>query len=395
MKKIYALGLLLPLLLVSCSEKKQDSSLSKSQFDPEVGYYIANLSSSGDNYYTEAQFNYLNNDNPTDTTPYNGNMSVSAPLPKVLSWDGNLDEYKVNIYSDDYLQDLVVSYVTSENSFEFYNGELEKNYYWTVSSVDGTLVSECSDLFIARQVTGPRNLKIDGVENIRDIGAWEINDGGEFKKLIKQGMIYRSGRFNEEKVDTINPTITEEGLYEVNNHLKIKTEIDLRRTGTNEVGALTDTSVLGEDVNYVQLPMIYEGQNILTYQGRAPRGGDDYIYDNPAKIKEFFTILSDIDNYPVNFHCSIGKDRTGCLAYLLEALMGFDEELLMRDYMFTNFANAGLCKPADITGTGRYVPTLTSYEHGDTLQEKVYNYLQNEVDISKATLDSVIDILKA
>ena len=120
MKKIYALGLLLPLLLVSCSEKKQDSSLSKSQFDPEVGYYIANLSSSGDNYYTEAQFNYLNNDNPTDTTPYNGNMSVSAPLPKVLSWDGNLDEYKVNIYSDDYLQDLVVSYVTSENSFEFY-----------------------------------------------------------------------------------------------------------------------------------------------------------------------------------------------------------------------------------------------------------------------------------
>ena len=36
-----------------------------------------------------------------------------------------------------------------------------------------------------------------------------------------------------------------------------------------------------------------------------------------------------------------------------------------------------------------------SYEHGDTLQEKVYNYLQNEVDISKATLDSVIDILKA
>lgn len=395
MKKIYALGLLLPLLLVSCSEKKQDSSLSKSQFDPEIGYYISDLSSSGDNYYTEAQFNYLNNDNPTDTTPYNGNMSVSAPLPKVLSWDGNLDEYKVNIYSDEDLQDLVVSYVTSENSFEFYNGELEDNYYWTVSSVNGTLVSECSDMFIARQVTGPRNLKIDGVENIRDIGAWEINDGGEFKKLIKQGMVYRSGRFNEDKTEEVTVSIKDSGLYEMNSHLKIKTEVDLRRTSTNEVGGLTTSSVLGNDVNYVQLPMIYEGQNILTFTGKSPRGGDDYDYDNPKMIKHFFDILSERDNYPVVFHCSIGKDRTGCLAYLLEALMGFDEEMLMRDYMFTNFANAGLCKATDITAVNRYGATLAAYEYGDTFQEKVFNYLKTKVGIPEERLNSVINILKA
>lgn len=393
MKKIYLLGLLLPLLIVSCAEKNSEEPKSESKSVEES--YINNLTSSGDNYYSDAQYNYLVSENYLDTTPYNGNMSVSTPMPKLLSWEGNFEEYRVNIYKDEELTDFVVNYFTNETSFEFYNGEVDQTYYWTVSDVENTFVSEPASFTITRNVVGPRNLKIDGVENARDIGGWAKVVDGEYKFIIKQGMIYRSGRFNEEKVDTINPTITEEGLYEVNNHLKIKTEIDLRRTGTNEVGALTDTSVLGEDVNYIQLPMIYEGQNILTYQGRAPRGGDDYIYDNPAKIKEFFTILSDIDNYPVNFHCSIGKDRTGCLAYLLEALMGFDEELLMRDYMFTNFANAGLCKPADITGTGRYVPTLTSYEHGDTLQEKVYNYLQNEVDISKATLDSVIDILKA
>ena len=393
MKKIYVLGLLLPLLIVSCAEKNSEEPKSESESVEES--YINNLSSSGDNYYSEAQFNYLNNDNPMDTTPYNGNMSVSAPLPKVLSWDGNLDEYKVNIYSDDYLQDLVVSYVTSENSFEFYNGELEKNYYWTVSSVDGTLVSECSDLFIARQVTGPRNLKIDGVENIRDIGAWEINDGGEFKKLIKQGMIYRSGRFNEDKTEEVTVSIKDSGLYEMNNHLQIKTEVDLRRTSTNEVGGLTTSSVLGDDVNYVQLPMIYEGQNILTFTGKSPRGGDDYDYDNPLMIKRFFQLLSDRNNYPVVFHCSIGKDRTGCLAYLLEALMGFSDEMLMRDYMFTNFANAGLCKETDITAVNRYGATLAAYEYGDTFQEKVFNYLKTEVGIPGETLNSVIDILKA
>ena len=391
MKKIYVIGLLLPLLLVSCTEKKDD----KSSSEPVVEGFINNLSSSGDDYYTEAQATYLINGDPTDTTPYNGNMSVSAPLPKVLSWDGNLEEYKVNIYSDDDLQDLVVSYVTKEKSFEFYNGELETTYYWTVSSIDDTIVSDPSDILISRSVNGPRNLKIDGVENVRDIGALEKLEDENFKKLIKQGMIYRSGRFNEDKTEEVTRSIADSGLFEMNNHLHIKTEIDLRRTSTNEVGGLTDHSVLGDDVNYVSLPMIYEGQNILTFQGKSPRGGDDYDYDNPKMIKHFFDLLSDRNNYPVVFHCSIGKDRTGCLAYLLEALMGFDEEMLMRDYMFTNFANAGMCKATDITAVNRYGATLEAYEYGDTLQEKVYNYLHTEVGVKIDTLNSVINILKA
>ena len=391
MKKIYVLGLLLPLLLISCSEKKQDSSLSRSQFDPEVGFYISDLSSSGDDYYTEAQATYLINGDPTDTTPYNGNMSVSAPLPKVLSWDGNLDEYKVNIYSDEDLQDLVVSYVTKENSFEFYNGELEATYYWTVSSIYDTLVSTPSDFFISRSVNGPRNLKIDGVENIRDIGAWEKLEDENFKKLIKQGMIYRSGRFNEDKAERPTPNITEAGIHEVIHNLGIKTEIDLRRVSTNEVGSLRDKSVLAPFINYIQLPMAYGGNNILTFKGKL--SGDDYEYDNPGQIKWFFKYLSEEENYPINFHCSIGKDRTGCLAYLVEGLLGFDQETMYRDYMFTNFADAGMCKLTDITE--RYGKTLDDYENGNTLQEKIYNYLNQEVGVPTEYLDKVINILKA
>ena len=58
------------------------------------------------------------------------------------------------------------------------------------------------------------------------------------------------------------------------------------------------------------------------------------------KIKEFFELLDNEDKYPMYIHCSEGKDRTGCLAYLVEALMGEDEDTLYRDYLFSNLANS-------------------------------------------------------
>ena len=34
-----------------------------------------------------------------------------------------------------------------------------------------------------------------------------------------------------------------------------------------------------------------------------------------------FEVLGDANNYPVAFHCTQGKDRTGALAYLMETLL--------------------------------------------------------------------------
>ena len=81
------------------------------------------------------------------------------------------------------------------------------------------------------------------------------------------------------------------------------------------------------------------------------------------------------------------------MAYLVEGLLGFNQETMYRDYMFTNFANAGMCKLTDITD--RYGATLDKYENGSTLQEKIYNYLNQEIGVSTEYLDKVIDILKA
>lgn len=330
--------------------------------------------------HTDIQLTYLDSGNYLDTTPYVGNLSKSAPNPVHISWDeAGESDYIVHIYEDDDLENEVVSYVTSTNSFDFFNTKLGQKYNIVVSSADESVEPSSAVSFVS-DARGPRNLFVDGVENVRDLAGLGH---------IKQGMIYRSGRFNQDKEDIV-VSISEDGIYEMVNHLKIKTEIDLRRITNNEVGGLTDTSVLGESVNYIQLPMAFGGNNILTFVGKIQ--GDTTIYDNPTQIAAFFDLLADENNYPIDFHCSIGKDRTGCLSYLVEGLMGVSEEELMLDYMFTNFANAGYCKPVDITQ--RYVKTLKDYEKGETMQEKIYNYLNEVVEIPSTTLDKVIEILK-
>lgn len=42
------------------------------------------------------------------------------------------------------------------------------------------------------------------------------------------------------------------------------------------------------------------------------------------------------------FHCTQGKDRTGCAAMLILSALGVDEDTIMSDYLLTNEFNADL-----------------------------------------------------
>ena len=346
-------------------------------------------------HFTDIQYVYLTNNDLSDTSPYNGNMSLSEPAPVSLSWKASgIKKFKVKISENQGMTNPSFVYETTKKQLDFYNGKLYQNYWWTVSDVNETVVSTPMCFKVTADVAGPRNLKIEGVENVRDIGGWGVKDdtAGTYTRKMKQGMLYRSGRFNEDKADEVNITVSKEGLKELKDNLGIKTEIDLRRSSNNEIGSLT-SSALGEGVNYYNLPMLYEGKNILTWVGKS--GKDTYEYNNPAMIKQFFEILANENNYPVVFHCSIGKDRTGCLAYLVEGLLGFELEHMQRDYMFTNFADAGMCKITDVAD--RYGQTIDYYavpgNDNPTLQQRIYAYLKNEVGVSTTDLDSVISIL--
>lgn len=335
-------------------------------------------------FHTELQNKYINSEDYSSTNGIAaGSSSKEQPLPIAINWEGSksntnkkpkyfiVDIYEGNSETPWYTR----SNITNFDQDEFYNFKLDTEYQYQVTAYYSDALQFKSEKKAFRTTDkGPRNLYVNNVMNIRDLGGHGI----------KQGLIYRSGRFNEDE-DLDGASLLDEQSKDVLlNTLKIKTEVDLRRPGEN---GNIKASPLGETVSYNHLPMYYGGENVLTYVGER----NSFLYDNPARIKEFFELLSDRNNYPIDFHCAIGKDRTGCMAYLIEALCGIEEEYLYRDYLFSNFAKiSGICKTEDIDD--RYGATLKAYE-GETLQEKTYNYLNKVIGVSTKKLDAIKDIL--
>ena len=157
------------------------------------------------------------------------------------------------------------------------------------------------------------------------------------------------------------------------NYLNIKSEIDLRLIENNEVGSY-EKSALGSGINYYQCPMSYDG-NILV--------------NNKNMVKNIFDLLSDKTNYPLIYHCNIGTDRTGLITYLLNGLLGVNQEDLFIDYEFSNFGLInGTRSKESIKKT--YVKTIDETE-GETLSEKISNYLQ-EIGITSNQIETIKEI---
>ena len=50
----------------------------------------------------------------------------------------------------------------------------------------------------------------------------------------------------------------------------------------------------------------------------------------------FFKLLAEAESYPLLFHCSAGRDRTGVGAAMLLELLGVSRELIVRDFLASN-----------------------------------------------------------
>jgi protein-tyrosine phosphatase len=79
-----------------------------------------------------------------------------------------------------------------------------------------------------------------------------------------------------------------------------------------------------------------EGINVLGTEVMAPRGllglGQDTLSASKSEVKQVFTILANPESYPIMFHCTQGKDRTGLVAILLLLLCGVDPSVIEADY---------------------------------------------------------------
>ncbi len=321
--------------------------------------------------HTDKQTKFLNGNYRKVSRYANGKKEKSHPVPIVFEWayeraQSGVTQYTLCISEAPDMQNAM-SCITGEQSISVYNLKIATTYYWTVAA-DG-VTSAVAEFQTAD--ASPRNLYVDGITNVRDLGGWMTVNGTR----TKQGMIFRCGRLNESSADEVNIEITEAGKRTMLDFLGVRTEIDVRKTDNGETGGIT-ASPLGNTVAYYSLPMEWEGD---TFNG------------NRGALLQVFSILSDAESYPVIFHCNIGTDRTGMIAYLLNALLGVSEEDLCRDYLFSSFGKIGNPRYPEGLEESVYYQSVAAAE-GDTLQEKAYNCLV-DFGVPRQQLDSIIRIL--
>lgn len=321
--------------------------------------------------HTEKQLAFLGSSKLSTTFYANGKKENSRPEAIEFEWNYNGDkaadtEYIINISESENMENAV-TYTTSSESLSVYNLKIATSYYWTVS-VDGNESAVCE--FKTSDIT-PRNLYVDGITNVRDLGG-RVTEGGN---RTKQGLIFRCGRLNESSAETPVIEITEAGTNTMLNELGVKTEIDVRKNSDGEVGAIT-SSPLGDSVHYFNCPMEWEGNTFI---------------DNKEQLLRVFEILSREESYPLIFHCNIGTDRTGMIAFLVNALLGVPKEELFKDYVFSNFGNiGGTRRLIQLKNSGYYKAVMDT--DGASLSEKTYNCLV-DFGVPAEQLDSIIEIL--
>lgn len=348
------------------------------------------LKSDSAKIHTELQDQFLNSSDPDafiETHPKAdfARVSQSKPNPVKFSWSykaSKPNKTTLSIAEDSSMSKGLLTYEVDGKSLDVFNLKVNTTYYYQVKLdyKETSFTSEVASKTITDKSV--RNLNIDGVENVRDMGGYEV-DGGR----IRQGLLYRSAEFNLGKGDTFNSVVTEEGKKELLDVLKIKSDIDLRKTtafssSKDEIGSITE-SPLGSSVTWKSFPMNYGGMNIYTQA------------INSESIYSFFEYLSHEESYPAIYHCIRGTDRTGALGYVLGALCGVSKEDLMKDYLFSNFANIDddPYKTSNITSKAFYVYTIENYSNGETFKDKAANYIMDKFGVTNEMITSIRNIL--
>ena len=331
------------------------------------------------------------------------------PMPVTFSWSGGKPPYRFTIRR---LPDGKVFHdATVEVASNVVDSlEIAREWEWSVS--DGT---ESANSRFRTEDRAPRLIRIDGVPNARDVGGWIGMDG----RRIRQGLLFRTSGLNNnapieyyslaeitklhaegklagmgdagrrharqldrgDKLRESDMRLVKRSCFapgtarlapeELNRVLKqygFKTDIDLR--GDNETYGMTG-SPLGPSVTWAYIPLV----------GGYGAFASDLHFDCKRKI---FGTMFDTNSYPVVFHCIGGADRTGTIAFMIEALLGVDENTLALDYLLTGLTG-GITDTKHKSWFDSMLQTLRDLP-GDTNAEKMngvflrMGFTQKEID---------------
>ncbi|MBO4451569.1 MAG: tyrosine-protein phosphatase [Bacteroidaceae bacterium] len=261
----------------------------------------------------------------------------------------------------DYSAASTTTYPARTTLCEVQNLTPARVYYYKVETADGDILTSGS--FTTEGTV--RMIHASSVSNIRDLGGWLNCDGNR----LRYGNIFRGSEMN---VGQVISEADRQKLLDVG----IRAEIDLRNI-KNASGNNT-FSALGADIPY--------------HFANLDRWGDNTLQLDVAKWSNIlkFLVKHVCDNRPVYFHCQIGADRTGCLAQMVQGLLGLSRDQMYLDYELNSMSKAGERRKEKLDPAVNYI--LQSSK-GSTLQMHYFNFINQKLGIAATDLRDFINTM--
>jgi len=158
--------------------------------------------------------------------------------------------------------------------------------------------------------------------NFRDLGGHPAADG----RRVRRNHVYRSSHLAE-----LPP---ESPLHS----LELRTLVTLQsRMEVKHIGPPAHTVRSG--VRWEHIPIGDQWFNDRGYTRRASEPGRahlELVMHFREDWQRFFKLLAERDVYPLLFHCSAGRDRTGVGAAMLLEVLGVGREHIVADFLESN-----------------------------------------------------------
>lgn len=123
------------------------------------------------------------------------------------------------------------------------------------------------------------------------------------------------------------------------NDLKIRTVLDLRTPEELASSGLGGVSSLR--ITHHSIPFTRSLDEDLELLNTLAGMGEFYLEMVSRKsfgdnLMEALNIIASSESHPLAFHCSVGKDRTGVLAALLQGVLGVSDDDIIADYALSH-----------------------------------------------------------
>lgn len=166
-----------------------------------------------------------------------------------------------------------------------------------------------------------------GGRNFRDLGGHPVAGG----RRVQSGRIYRSAHLAEIPEESPHPL----AAIRLRTLVTLQSRLEVRHLGPPWA------EFLESGVRWEHIPI---GDSWFRddgfYKTDTPPGHEHLVIVTEFRNgwQSFFKLLAERDVYPLVFHCSAGRDRTGVGAVMLLELLGVGRELIVADFLESNAA---------------------------------------------------------